>query len=296
MGKKYDLTNSCLQPTGLYGSLYVVGTPIGNLEDVTLRAIRILKEAHYILCEDKRITQKLLNKYQIKTRLISFHKFNEAKTEDEVISLIKSGKSIALLSDAGTPLISDPGARLIKKLNTSGFKVISIPGVSALTAAVSVFGIEGEFLFVGFLPSKKSQRDKILSDLKNRSKNVILFISPHDLKKYVKEIYELYPNVKIYFARELTKIYEEIWSGNVQEFVQKIENSPNTKLKGEMVLGLSFEENRNVTHMNTNECIKLLNKYIKSGKSLKEASKELAKETNLSSSYLYNLFVKEKRG
>lgn len=220
------------------GILYVVATPIGNLEDITLRALRILKEVDYILCEDKRITVRLLNKYNIKTKLISFHKFNEVSEFENVLSLLKGGKNIALVSDSGTPLISDPGYKLIYGLREQNTKIVPIPGPSSLTCALSLFGIESnEFLYIGFLPAKRSKRRKIIASLKDRAKTIILFIAPHDFKKYLNEIYEFYPEIRIFYARELTKIYEDHYKGSIQYLLSEIEDKT---IKGEIVLGLYF--------------------------------------------------------
>ena len=224
------------------GSLYVVATPIGNLEDITLRALRILKEVNYILCEDKRITTRLLAKYEIKTKLISFHKFNEIKIIDDILSMLDSGKNIALVSDAGTPLISDPGCQLISSAINNKITTVPIPGPSALSTFLSIFPLRlKEFLFLGFLPHKKSKRRKILELLKSRTETAILFIGPHDFSKYLKEIHELYPDVEIFYARELTKIYEEHWFGNVKELLNIIENK---NIKGEITLCLRFDSQK----------------------------------------------------
>ena len=277
------------------GILYVVATPIGNLEDITLRALRILKEVDFILCEDKRVTSKLLNKYNIKTRLIDFHKFNESKRTNYVISLIESGKNIALVSDSGTPLISDPGSNLVSVLKSKNIIVISIPGPSALTAALSVLPLKfDEFLFLGFLPSKKTNRNKILSSLKTRSKNVILFIAPHDFKKYLNEIYDLYPDINVFYARELTKIYEEVWSGKIKDLINIIETCYGKPLKGEIVLGITFNDKNENGHLSNEEIIVIMKDYIDKGHSLKETSKTLAKEYNFSGKYLYDLYIKNK--
>ena len=220
------------------GILYVVATPIGNLEDITLRAIRILKEADFILCEDKRQTVKLLNKYEIKSKLISFHKFNEEKIQNEVLSLLNSGKSLALVSDAGTPLISDPGSKLVLACHENKIKVISIPGSSSLTGALSVSGLDlKEFLFVGFLPGKKSKRKRLIASFNERSKNVVLFVGPHDFKKYINEIYEIFSDINVFYGRELTKIHEESWFGNIKELISNLNEF---KAKGEIIFCLQI--------------------------------------------------------
>lgn len=278
-------------------ALYVVATPIGNLEDITLRALRILKEVDFILCEDKRITSRLLNKYDIKTKLIDFHKFNESKRIDQVISLIKSGKNIALVSDSGTPLVSDPGSTLVSALKKEKIKTISIPGPSALTAALSVSPLVlNEFLFLGFLPSEKNKRHKILSSLKAKSNNVILFIAPHDFKKYTKEIFDIYPDVDVFYARELTKIYEETWAGRIKDLINDVGACVRKPLRGEIVLGICFNDTENNHSVSDEEIIKIMKSYIDKGFSLKEASRKFAKEHNLSTNKIYDLYIKKRKG
>lgn len=273
-------------------SIYVVATPIGNLEDITLRALRILKEVDYILCEDKRVTSRLLNKYKIKTKLISFHKFNESKTIDYVLDLLGGGNTIALVSDAGTPLVSDPGGKLVSKAHEKGIKVIPIPGASALSSTLSASGFElNDFLFVGFLPGQKLKREKLILSFKERSNNVVLFVAPHDLKKYLNEIFKEYPDVHIFYARELTKMYEEIWAGSVENLINKIKEN-NTK--GEIVLMLNFGNVKNKTvELSQLEILGKLKKYTKEGFSLKEATKILGEELEMPRKYLYDLYVKE---
>lgn len=275
-------------------ALFIVATPIGNLEDITLRALRILKEVDLILCEDKRVTIKLLNKYKIKTKLISFHKFNESKLLSEVIGSLKSGKSIALVSDAGTPLISDPGSSLVKTVIENNIKVISIPGPSSLTAAISLcpFNIK-EFLYIGFLPDEKSKRIKTISKLHDRINNVLLFIAPHDLNKYLNEICDVYPHANVFFVRELTKIYEESWSGKIKDLILITKEK---KFKGEMVLILNFDSESNENNVISDKnLLKDMEDLITLGISLKETSKTLSAKHNLSSKYLYDLYVKNKR-
>ena len=274
------------------GNLYVVATPIGNLEDITLRAIRTLKEVDFILCEDKRITSKLLNKYEIKTKLISFHKYNEKDEAENVISYLKSGKNIALVSDAGSPLISDPGTELISTAYKNGIKVSSIPGASALISALSICPVKfNEFTFLGFLPDKVSKRNDLISSLSKNYSVVVLYIAPHDLKKYVKEIFNYYPEINVFYARELTKIYEESWHGKIKDFISLTEKK---EFKGEMVLILDFQEIKsNKTRKPDNEIINEMKSYISKGASLKEVSKLFAKEYTLSSKDLYKMYLKK---
>lgn len=274
------------------GVLYVVATPIGNLEDITLRALRILKEVGFILCEDTRTTSKLLNKYQIKNKLISLHKFNEREVLDKALSLLRSNRKLALVSDAGTPLVSDPGAKLILEARKSKIKIIPIPGPSSLTSSLSICGFSlDEVMFIGFLPSSKNKRKEVLLSLKKKSKTVFIFIAPHDLKEYAMEIYEFYPDVELFFARELTKIHEESWQGSIKDFLDQIRDK---KIKGEIVIGLNFaylEKETNNLQVDNEVIIKEMKNYIDRGHSLKEASKLLGKKSNISSRALYNLYI-----
>ena len=279
-----------------HGILYIVATPIGNLEDITLRALRVLKDVDYILCEDKRITTRLLNKYQIKKKLISFHKFNEIKELAYIMSLLASCKKIALVSDAGTPLISDPGLTLISTLQNKNVQIVPVPGASALTTALSLCPFDcKEVLFLGFLPKDKSKRKKIIYSLKKKSVCVVLFVPPHDFKKYLNEIYDTYPNVEVFYAKELTKIHEEYWSGKIKDLINRIETWEGKSLRGEFVLLLYFnsdsEETKEVT-LSKGVIIEKIRNYIQKGFSLKEASKILSDELNVSRKHLYDLYVK----
>lgn len=272
------------------GILYIVATPIGNLEDITLRALRILKEADFILCEDKRITVRLLNKYGIRTKLIPFHQYNEKEEAKNTISHLKSGKNIALVSDAGSPLISDPGCELISEVYKNHIKIISIPGPSALISALSVCPIKfNEFTFFGFLPDKSLKRNNLISSFSKNCSVAVLYIAPHDIKKYVKEIYSQYPQINVFYARELTKIYEEIWCGKIKDLADLLENK---ELKGEIVLVLDFQKEKS-RQINKEEMTSLMKKRIKEGKSLKGTSKLFAEEYGLSSKMLYDMYIKK---
>ncbi len=223
-------------------NLYIVATPIGNLEDITLRALRILKEVDFILCEDTRVTRKLLDKYEIKTPTISYHSFSGKIKTEKILELLGEGKDLALVSDAGTPTISDPGFQLVSQVKEKfGDKVqiFPIPGPSALISALSISGLSAdEFTFFGFLPRKKGKQTTIneILDLKRTS---VFYESPHRILKTLKMIQELSEdknsNKKIVIARELTKIFEQIISGNINEVLEYFENNPD-KVKGEFVV------------------------------------------------------------
>ncbi len=222
------------------GNLYIIATPIGNLEDITLRALRTLKEVDLVLCEDTRETAKLLNKYEIKKPLKSFHAQSKLSKTEEILDLLKAGKNIALVTDAGTPAISDPGSFLVKKIKEElpDVKVIPIPGASALTAAYSASGvIGGEFTFLGFLPHKKG-RETLFKEIAEATRAYIFYESPHRILKALESLVKFAPEKKIIIARELTKIYEEFVSGAPQEVLDFFSNNPE-KVRGEFVVIVS---------------------------------------------------------
>jgi len=226
--------NSALKPPG---DLYVVATPIGNLEDLTLRALRTLGEVSVIVCEDTRRTRKLLNKYSIKKKLISYYHPKESQKIPQIISLLKQGKDVALVTDSGTPGISDPGYPLIREAITQGIKIIPIPGPAAITAALSVAGLPTHrFLFLGFLPPKKEATKKLLVSLKNEKATLVFYLPTRKLLSFLDLTRETIGNRQIVIAREMTKIYEEFLRGTTEELLKKLEEK---KLKGEATVLIS---------------------------------------------------------
>jgi 16S rRNA (cytidine1402-2'-O)-methyltransferase len=226
--------NSALKPLG---DLYVVATPIGNLEDLTFRALRTLGEASVIVCEDTRRTRKLLNKYSIKKKLISYYHPKESQKIPQIISLLKQGKDVALVADSGTPGISDPGYPLIREAITQGIKIIPIPGPAAITAALSVAGLPTHrFLFLGFLPPKKEATKKLLVSLKNEKATLVFYLPTRKLLSFLDLTRETIGNRQIVIAREMTKIYEEFLRGTTEELLKKLEEK---KLKGEATVLIS---------------------------------------------------------
>jgi 16S rRNA (cytidine1402-2'-O)-methyltransferase len=215
--------------------LYIVSTPIGNLKDISLRAIEILKGVDLILCEDTRVTQKLLASYQIKTETLSYHQHSKLKKVDYIFSLLKKGKNLALVSDAGTPGVSDPGNQLIAKVVEvlpRSVKVVPIPGASAVTAAASISGFPmDKFLFLGFPPAKK-KRNKFFKELVDSKYPVIFYESPYKIIKTLNELEQTVAGRNIVVARELTKKFETIYRGNIAEVIKKIEKD---RIKGEFV-------------------------------------------------------------
>ncbi len=216
------------------GTLYVVATPIGNLEDITLRALRVLKEVDLIAAEDTRHSQKLLNHFGIHTRLISYYREKETERAHELVLRLQGGESIALISDAGTPGISDPGAILVRLAREASLPVVPIPGPSALTAALSGAGLtEGTFLFLGFLPSQKGQRQKLLLSLADSEHPLVLYESPNRMAALLADALAIFGERRAFWARELTKTFEELQSGLLSELLDLAESRRN---KGESVL------------------------------------------------------------
>ncbi len=221
------------------GTLYVVATPIGNLEDVTLRALRVLKEVNTILCEDTRMTKRLLERYDIATPLMSYHIHSKVSKVDKVLSLLEEGKDLALVSDAGTPCISDPGVLLVARIREkfgNSVQIIPLPGPSAVLSALSVSGLpSSDFLFLGFLPHKKG-RETLFKEIADSKRTVALYESPYRMLKTLQSLYaHLDKQRKIVVARELTKIYEEVVSGTAEEVLSYYEGNSD-KVKGEFVV------------------------------------------------------------
>jgi len=220
------------------GTLYIVATPIGNLEDITLRAIRILKEVDYILCEDTRTTQVLLNKYDIKTKTMSYHAHSTEKKEEAIINMLKGGENLALVSDAGTPCISDPGVMLvsnIRKVIGREARVEPIPGPSALVSALSASGISSaEFTFLGFLPHKKG-RETLFKEIANSKRVMVFYESTHRILKTLISLDTFSPNFNVMIAREITKQFEEFVSGTPKEVLEYFTRN-NDKQRGEFVV------------------------------------------------------------
>ncbi|WP_410208139.1 16S rRNA (cytidine(1402)-2'-O)-methyltransferase [Fusobacterium sp.] len=219
--------------------LYIVATPIGNLEDMTLRGLRILKEADYVFAEDTRVTKKLLNHFEIDTTVYRYDEFSKMRQIPNMINILKEGKDIALVTDAGTPCISDPGYEIVDAAHKEGIKVEPIPGASALTAAASVAGISmRRFCFEGFLPKKKG-RQTLLKQLAEEERTIMIYESPFRIEKTLRDI-ETFMGVKeVVIIREITKIYEEIMRGTTTELIERLSKNP---IKGEIVLLIKGKE------------------------------------------------------
>jgi len=217
------------------GLLYIVATPIGNLEDITLRAIRVLKEVDFILCEDTRVTAKLLSRYEIRKPLISYHHHSKNEKSEKIIEDILQEKNAALVTDAGTPGISDPGNSLVAMAIKKGVRVVPIAGVSALTCLISVCGLDMQkFIFLGFPPHKKG-RETFFREVALSIRPVVFYESPHRILKNLELLYSLEPQKKIVIGRELTKLFEEIVHGEIFQVIEYFKKNP-SKIKGEFVV------------------------------------------------------------
>ena len=238
--------------------LYLVSTPIGNLKDITLRAIETLKKSSYILCEDTRVSRNLLNRYEIKAQLISNHKFNESKNLNKIINLLKSGEIISLISDAGTPCISDPGSILVNECIKNNVKIVPIPGPASVAAAVSISGFSEKFIFYGFLPDKKQALVNVFNKISKFDETCVFFISPKKVNKIIPELKKNFNGRKIVFCREITKIYEEFIRKNVDDL-----EIFNKELKGELTIVISEnKKNKNYSQELSESDMNMINKMI----------------------------------
>ena len=263
--------------------LYLVSTPLGNLKDITFRAIEVLQQSDYILCEDTRVSKNLLYKYQIKSKLISNHKFNEKKNVEKIIEYLKSGKIISLISDAGTPTISDPGSILVNECINNKIKIFPIPGPSAVAVAVSISGFSNKFLFCGFFPDKKQELSNELKKFSEFENSLVFFISPKKINKIIPEIKKNFGGRKIVFCREISKMYEEFIRKNVDE-LELFEIEP----KGELTVVISEKKmNRNISNKlsesDKNVIKKMINKF-----STKEITDILSQMINVPKKKIYN--------
>ncbi|MDC0046838.1 16S rRNA (cytidine(1402)-2'-O)-methyltransferase [Candidatus Pelagibacter sp.] len=263
--------------------LYLVSTPLGNLKDITLRAIEVLENSDYILCEDTRISKNLLDKYQIKSKLISNHKFNEKKNLTKIIEHFKSGKIISLISDAGTPSISDPGSILVNECINNNIKIFPIPGPSAVATAVSISGFSDKFLFCGFFPEKKNQLYSKLKKLSEFDNTLVFFVSPKKINKIIPEIKNNFSGRKIVFCREITKLFEEYIRKNIDE-LELFEKEP----KGELTVVISEKKAVKNSSQKLSESDKNIIKKMINKLSTKEITNILSQSANVSKKEIYN--------
>ena len=269
--------------------LYIVSTPIGNLKDITLRAIETLKKSSHILCEDTRVSKNLLDRYEIKSKLISNHKFNETKNLNKIIDLLKSGKIISLISDAGTPSISDPGSILINECIKNHIKITPIPGASAVSTAVSISGFSEKFFFNGFLSDKKQVLTDDLNKFSQLDGSIVFFISPRKINKIIPQLKKNFGGRKIVFCREISKIYEEFIRKDIDD-LQLFEKEP----KGELTIIISEKKDNKSSSQELSESDKnIINKIIKK-LSIKEIIDIISRNGSISKKKIYNYCLKIK--
>ena len=269
--------------------LYVVSTPIGNLKDITIRALEILKESEFILCEDTRVSKNLLNKYEIKSKLLPYHKFNEKKNTEKVIEFLKSGKIISLICDAGTPTISDPGSVLINECIKQNFKIIPIPGPSAVLASLSISGFSDQFFFCGFLPDKKQQIINKFKRFSGFNTTLVFFVSSKKINKVIPEIKKYFSRRKILICREITKLYEEFLRIKVDE-LKEFTIEP----KGELTIVISEKKTQENNSKDLSESdINIINKMIDKFP-IKEITDIIYENSKVPKKLVYNYCLKLK--
>jgi len=269
--------------------LYLVSTPIGNLKDITFRAIEVLKKSSYILCEDTRVSKNLLDKYDIKSQLISNHKFNETKNLFKIIELLKSGEIISLISDAGTPSISDPGAILVNECIKKNIKIFPIPGPSAVSTAVSISGFSEKFFFYGFLPDKKQNLLNELKKLSQFNSSLVFFISPKKINKIIPDLKNNFMGRKIVFCREISKLYEEFVRKDIDELKPFIKEP-----KGELTVVISEKKiDKNTSQALSESDKSIINKMIDIF-SVKEITNFINQNRDISKKEIYNYCLKLK--
>mgnify|MGYP001292818671 FL=1 len=267
--------------------LYIVSTPIGNLEDITLRALDVLKKSDIILCEDTRRSVKLLNHYKIKKKLVSYHKFNEKKQLINIIEYLNEGKILSLISDAGTPLLSDPGRILVNHCIENGIQVIPIPGVSSITSALSVSGFKDQFLFYGFLPKTENELNKVLKAFSVNNFTQIFFIPSKKINFYVKSFKKFFKGRKILIAKEITKIHEAF----LREDIDKIKLFKNS-FKGELTIVIS-ENNNKSQNFDQEKIVNKIKKYLKKY-SLKDTVNIILETEKINKKKIYDMCLKIK--
>ena len=263
--------------------LYIVSTPIGNLGDITIRAIEILKKSDFILCEDTRVSKKLLSKFNIKSNLISNHKFNEKKNIIRIINILESNKIVSLISDAGTPAISDPGKIIVNECIKNKINIFPIPGSSAVTAAVSVSGFSDKYYFHGFLPEKKNEIKKDLIFLSELTCSIVFFISSKKIDKIIGELKFFFKGRKVVICKEITKYYEEYFRSSVKN-LNKFEDN----LKGEITVVISEKKEDIKKLVNLDESDKKKIKKLMNKLSVKDIASLISEKKNISKSKIYN--------
>ena len=268
-------------------NLYIVSTPIGNLEDITLRALEVLKKSDIILCEDTRQSIKLLNHYKIKKKLVSYHKFNEKKQISSIIKYFNDGKILSLISDAGTPLLSDPGRLLVNECLINSIQVTPIPGASSITAAMSVSGFNDQFLFYGFLPKTIDELEKVLDTLSSNKFTQVFFIPSKKINFYLNSFKKYFSGRKIIIAKEITKIHEEFYREDVDNI-----KMTKSSFKGELTVIISNQDS-NVKKIDEEKIVNKAKKYLKKY-SLKDTVDLILETEKINRKKVYNLCLKIK--
>ena len=269
--------------------LYIVSTPIGNLSDITLRALEVLKKSDYVLCEDTRISKNLLERYEIKSKLIANHKFNEKKNLSKVIDILKSGSVVSLISDAGTPSISDPGAILVNECVVNEIDIFPIPGASAVSSAVSISGFNEKYFFYGFFPEKNSKLNEDFERLANLEGCIVFFISPRKFNRSIKDLKRYFSNRKILVCREMTKFYEEYLRTDV-ETLEPFKSDP----KGELTIVISEKVKETNSSIILKESDKVIIQKLIKKLSIKDITDLISQNTNVSKKEIYNYCLKIK--
>ena len=280
-----NLNNNKFKP-----GLYCVATPIGNMGDISFRAIKILQESDLILCEDTRITKKILHKFEINKKLISNHKFNEKKNLEKVIEILKNKKKVSLVSDAGTPAVSDPGRILVKECVKNGIDIFPVPGASAVSAAISISGFSDNFYFCGFLPEKQSQIKKLFKNLSSLESSIVFFISPNKLDKRIDDLKEFFSKRDIVICREISKYHEEYIRTSVKEL-----SNVNFSRKGEITVIISEPKKEKLSFNELEESdMKKIDQLIKK-MSIKDIVKKISESKEISKKLIYNYCLKIKK-
>ena len=270
-------------------SLYLIPTPIGNMEDITLRAINTLKLVDVLFCEDTRVTSELLHKLEIKKKLIHSDDHNENNLKEKALTYLKEGKNVGLVTDRGTPIISDPGFKVVEFVSENGFNVISLPGATAFVPALTMSGISpSPFVFFGFLNNKEVKREKELENLKNTRYTIIFYEAPHRINSMLESVYKIFGNRKIAICREISKKYEEVIRGNIVDILKKLDD-----LKGEIVVVV--EGNKTEEDYSNMTIVEHVGLYLEDGMSTSEAIKLVASERKVPISVVYKQFHEEKR-
>ncbi len=269
--------------------LYIVSTPIGNLKDITFRAVEVLKNSEFILCEDTRHSSNLLNTFNIKSKLISYHKFNEKKSVNKIIQYLNEGKILSLISDAGTPVLSDPGNIIIKECIKNSHKIFTVPGASAVAAAVSLSGFGDKFLFYGFLPKTENELNTCLKKLDIEGFSLVFFIPAIKINFYIRHFKKYFSNRDIFIAREMTKKYETYYRESVNGI-----SAFKTQLKGELTIVISQKNKKKLLTTDYIKIEKQVKKYLKSY-TVKDVVELTSKKEQVPKKVIYNLCIKNKK-